>query len=213
MTDEMKPCPFCQSLDVSVETTWRGLCYAVKCVCHAEGPARDTKAEAISTWNNRPARKEGEAEWRYSINYGPDGEANYANVFASDGILVGNLRTHHAMAIVAQMNARAILSSDSGEQAKHYDLATYDRWQLWREQDHEDSAVISRTEIISLLLLAKRGRTQSADYARGWKEGCLKLANALDTLEFPVEAAELAREYAIRALPDPVSPTNGKEGK
>jgi hypothetical protein len=37
--------------------------------------------------------------WHYSINYGPDGEANYANVHAADGQFVGNLRTHHAIAI------------------------------------------------------------------------------------------------------------------
>lgn len=37
--------------------------------------------------------------WRYSINYGPDGEQNFANVYAADGQFVGNLRTHHAIAI------------------------------------------------------------------------------------------------------------------
>lgn len=37
--------------------------------------------------------------WRYSINYGPDGEENFANVYAADGQFVGNLRTHHAIAI------------------------------------------------------------------------------------------------------------------
>jgi len=39
------------------------------------------------------------AGWRYSINYGPDGEQNFANVYAADGQFVGNLRTHHAVAI------------------------------------------------------------------------------------------------------------------
>lgn len=37
--------------------------------------------------------------WRYSINHGPDGEADYAMVYAADGQFVGNLRTHHAIAI------------------------------------------------------------------------------------------------------------------
>ena len=37
--------------------------------------------------------------WRCSINYGPDGEQNFANVYAADGQFVGNLRTHHAIAI------------------------------------------------------------------------------------------------------------------
>lgn len=48
------------------------------------------------------------AGWRYSINYGPDGEENYANVYAADGQIVGNLRTHHAIAIC---NAFAVCDS------------------------------------------------------------------------------------------------------
>lgn len=46
-------------------------------------------------------------EWRYSINYGPDGEANYAFVYDADGELVSNLRTHHAIAVVDAMNRAA----------------------------------------------------------------------------------------------------------
>lgn len=47
-----------------------------------------------------PARDEAvPTGWRYSINYGPDGEENFANVYAADGQFVGNLRTHHAIAI------------------------------------------------------------------------------------------------------------------
>ena len=45
------------------------------------------------------------AAWRYSINYGPEGEANYAMVYDDTGMLVGNLRTHHAIAFVSAMNA------------------------------------------------------------------------------------------------------------
>lgn len=41
--------------------------------------------------------------WRYSINYGPDGEENFANVYAADGQFVGNLRTHHAIAICEKL--------------------------------------------------------------------------------------------------------------
>ena len=50
-------------------------------------PATLTRDEAVPTG------------WRYSINYGPDGEENFANVYAADGQFVGNLRTHHAIAI------------------------------------------------------------------------------------------------------------------
>ena len=45
--------------------------------------------------------------WRYSINYGPEGEANYAFVYDGGGHLVSNLKIHHAIAVVEQMNARA----------------------------------------------------------------------------------------------------------
>lgn len=45
--------------------------------------------------------------WRYSINYGPDGEENYAFVYDANGDLVSNLKTHHAVAVVAAMNAFA----------------------------------------------------------------------------------------------------------
>lgn len=48
-----------------------------------------------------------EDEWRYSINYGPEGEANYAFVYDGGGHLVSNLKIHHAIAIVEQMNRRA----------------------------------------------------------------------------------------------------------
>lgn len=47
--------------------------------------------------------------WRYSINYGPEGEANYANVFDASGNLVSNLKTHHAAEVVHAANC-------------HYDL-------------------------------------------------------------------------------------------
>lgn len=39
-------------------------------------------------------------EWRLSINYGPDGEENYANVYTDKGEFVGDLQISHARAIV-----------------------------------------------------------------------------------------------------------------
>ena len=44
-------------------------------------------------------------EWRYTINYGPEGEANYAMVYDSKGELVGNLKIHHAIQVVSALNA------------------------------------------------------------------------------------------------------------
>lgn len=45
-----------------------------------------------------------EGGWKYGINYGPDGEANYANVYDAAGALVGNLKTHHAIKVVDAVN-------------------------------------------------------------------------------------------------------------
>ncbi|SDG35531.1 hypothetical protein [Pelagibacterium luteolum] len=44
-------------------------------------------------------------EWRYSINYGPEDEANYANVYDGEGQYVSNLKIHHAIAVVKAMNS------------------------------------------------------------------------------------------------------------
>ncbi len=48
-------------------------------------------------------------KWRYSINYGPDDEANYANVYSTSGSFVGNLQTHHAIEIVTACNSHAAM--------------------------------------------------------------------------------------------------------
>jgi hypothetical protein len=79
--------------------------------------------------------------WRYSINYGPEGEDNYANVYAPDGILVGNLRTHHAAAIVERMNSFTSLKAERDrlreavkpfvERAKHLAPETPDDFTAW----------------------------------------------------------------------------------
>ena len=45
--------------------------------------------------------------WRYEINYGPEGETNYANVYDGRGEFVGNLKVHHAIALTAPAPADA----------------------------------------------------------------------------------------------------------
>jgi len=57
--------------------------------------------------------KEKARAWRYSINYGPEGEANYAMVYDADDVLVSNLKTYHAISVVNAMNAA--LSATEGE--------------------------------------------------------------------------------------------------
>lgn len=40
--------------------------------------------------------------WHYAIQYGPEGEANYAWVYRGKE-MVATMRTHHAVAIVAAL--------------------------------------------------------------------------------------------------------------
>ena len=46
--------------------------------------------------------------WRFEIQYGPDGEANYAWVYAGK-VMVGTMRTHHAAQVVEAVNAYAVI--------------------------------------------------------------------------------------------------------
>lgn len=54
----LKPCPFCGSSKTKpslYESIWFVVCEN----CHADGPAKDTKNEAIAAWNKRHARHDG----------------------------------------------------------------------------------------------------------------------------------------------------------
>jgi len=46
--------------------------------------------------------------WRYEIQYGPDGEGNYAWVYNDKGEMVCTTKTHHAIAIVERFTANVI---------------------------------------------------------------------------------------------------------
>ena len=79
-------CPKCAG-------TGKGSGTAVACLrCEGTG--------AIVLTHPAPIDGRGEA-WRYEIQHGPDGETNYAWVYDDHGVMVGTMRTHHAIAIVA----------------------------------------------------------------------------------------------------------------
>jgi hypothetical protein len=61
-----------------------------------------------------PAPKVTEGAWRYEIKHGPEGEANYAFVYDQGGHLVSNLKVHHAIAVVAAMNATLTAAQEAG---------------------------------------------------------------------------------------------------
>lgn len=98
--ERLLPCPFCGSADIYTE----GPCYT-EFMCNGCGLSQNdheqTRDQAIAAWNRRqsPAGVEPGA-WTMRINYGPEGEANYANVYSGTGEFVGNLKVHHAGAIV-----------------------------------------------------------------------------------------------------------------
>ena len=54
---------------------------------------------------NDSPEKRGTAPWRYDIQYGPEGEANYAWVYDETGNMVGTMQTYQAVKIVKRMNA------------------------------------------------------------------------------------------------------------
>lgn len=53
--------------------------------------------------------------WRYDIQYGPDGEANYAWVYNDKGEMVCTTKTHHAIAIVDRFNSASELERRNRE--------------------------------------------------------------------------------------------------
>lgn len=67
--------------------------------------AAEARAPAImEAFAERPTGGPELLGWRYSINYGPDGEENWANLITPEGDHVANIRTHHAMRIVAALS-------------------------------------------------------------------------------------------------------------
>jgi hypothetical protein len=46
--------------------------------------------------------------WRYEIQYGPDGEDYYAWVYDEKGNMVCTAKTHHAIAIVKAMTTTPV---------------------------------------------------------------------------------------------------------
>lgn len=75
--------------------------------------------------------------WKYDIQYGPEGEANYAWVYDDQGVMVATMKTHKAKQIVDAMNSRPTPTpcdelvtvgfrySRFGKIPKHHSLGTY----------------------------------------------------------------------------------------
>ena len=58
MPDELKPCPFCGEASESkiiLSSSGMGVEFVACLACGTDGPAEQTKAEAIAAWNRRAA--------------------------------------------------------------------------------------------------------------------------------------------------------------
>jgi hypothetical protein len=52
MSEKLKPCPFCNGMDLHVVA---GVAWGVKCHgCWSKVQCKDSRADAIRVWNNRP---------------------------------------------------------------------------------------------------------------------------------------------------------------
>ncbi|WP_041544383.1 MULTISPECIES: Lar family restriction alleviation protein [Chelativorans] len=63
MPYDRKPCPFCGSRRTQDSASHYGFVsiYFVVCRdCHADGPAKDTRSEAIQAWNTRVYSHDGD---------------------------------------------------------------------------------------------------------------------------------------------------------
>lgn len=65
--------------------------------------------------------------WTYKINYGPDNEQDYANVYDEIGMFVGNFRLHQAIRLVKAANTTEALADtmrviEMAEKALQYAL-------------------------------------------------------------------------------------------
>ncbi len=95
------------------------------------------------------------AQWRYSINYGPDVEENWANLYDDCGNFVGNFRTHHAKAIVAATSPIPAIDMDGDTL-------------LIRLSDEQPSSTKSGVTSVSIShqFACERADTLAADAAR-----------------------------------------------
>jgi hypothetical protein len=92
--------------------------------------------------------------WTISINYGPDGEQNYANVFDGDEWLVGNLRIHHANAVVTAVNSYA--SSQAEIERLRTALEVYANPEIYKP--HPDGPAFDRRDVSYVARSALEGK-------------------------------------------------------
>lgn len=121
--------------------------------------------------------------WEYQIQYGPDGEDNYAWVYR-DKVMVATMRTHNAKEIVGTMSIDFTAMKERAEAAEAESL--------------EQARIIGMGAERELALKAELERTQrNRDM---WKGQCDRQAKEYDNLDTPLyatppDAAERIHPY------------------
>lgn len=62
MPSKLIPCPFCRSRQITIEhySTGREQIFYANCTnCGADGPAKNSRTDAVSAWNRRPKGGDG----------------------------------------------------------------------------------------------------------------------------------------------------------
>jgi len=141
--------------------------------------------------------------WRYLINYGPDGEENYANVYTPDGKLVGNLRINHAIAIVDGLNAA---KADRPHVATPAPGENSERANLELRLTELANAIERKSPSLTLhdsRLVREAIRSLSTSYAAGRRSMRKKAARVVSQARFGEIDSDLRSILAaIRAIPE-----------
>ena len=67
-----------------------------------------------------------DARWRFDIQYGPEGEANYAWVYDETNRMICTAKTNDAARIVESVNAYAVIASRRASKAMEGERETSD---------------------------------------------------------------------------------------
>lgn len=132
--------------------------------------------------------------WKYDIQYGPEGEANYAWVYDDQGVMVATMKTHKAKEIVERMNTRPATPVEGLETVRYEIIETLPsgsiRWQCTEHKLSANSiavnnehpsvvnALVHRSQA-EAIIAAERAENDEA-YELGKRDGYSEAAQEID---------------------------------
>lgn len=135
-----------------------------------------------------------EKAWRFDIQYGPEGETNYAWVYNGKD-LVATMRTHYAESVVEAMNRRALPPVD-GLEVVALDLAK----RIEREFYHDQAGGAVQTRAKVQVIIAE-ALSQASSVIAGLKEANEDLmrerTSLIDTKREQIERLTKERDEAV----------------